>query len=171
MVYRLKHFIGEFIPRFNSSLKLFIMSLILLNILDAIQRYFFTEVDLLPYLFLSILVDSVAGIVRSYQHNLLNLHDALKKPMIKVIQYGCLLLIANTLAHANLFTHHADKYLDWLPRAAAVYLILMEFRSALQHLSGNKNIPVDSLNAIIDMILRKNRLNNNNTNKSNSKNK
>jgi phage-related holin len=153
------------------SLKLLIMTLIVINILEAIQKYFFTEIDLLPYLFLSILVDMVAGMVRAHLNGTLCVAEAFKKPVIKVIQYGCLLLIVNTLAHANLFTHEADKYLAWLPRAAAVYLILMEMRSALQHLSGNKNIPVDAINTIIDMMLRKNKLNNNNTDKSNNKNK
>lgn len=165
MVYRIKIYIAEFLDRLKLSLNLFIMTIIVLNILELVQKYFFTEVDLLPYLFLSILVDMVAGMVRAHQNNTLCVAEAVKKPVIKGIQYGCLLLIVNTLAHANLFTHTGNKYLDWLPRAAAVYLILMEFRSALQHLSGNKHIPVDAINGLIDIILRKNRLNNNNTNK------
>ena len=85
MVYRLKHLVGDFLHRMQMSLTLLIMTLIVLNILDFIQKYFFTEIDLLPYLFLSILVDMVAGMVRAHQNNTLCVAEAVKKPVIKVI--------------------------------------------------------------------------------------
>jgi hypothetical protein len=128
-----------------------------------VKKYFFTEITLLPYLFLAVMVDSVAGIVRAYRDNKLDLSEGTKKPIIKGIEYGCLLLIVNMLAHSDLFMTGDKSYLGWLPRAVCIYLILMEFRSALKHLSGNKNIPVDSLNTLIDLLLRRSRVKNNDT--------
>lgn len=153
--------------RLHKSQNLIFMTVLMLNILDLVKKYFFTEINLLPYLFLAVMVDSVAGIVRAYKENTLDLSNGLKKPIVKGIEYGCLLLIVNTLAHADIFAVHGKEYLGWLPRASCIYLILMEFRSALQHLSGNKNIPVDSLNSLIDIILRKSRLNKSNDTTSN----
>lgn len=150
--------ISHFLLRIEMSLNLLLMTLLTMTFLDLIKKYFFTELDLLPYLFLAVMVDSVAGIVRAYRDDTLDVGDGLKKPIIKGIEYGCLLLIVNMLAHSDLFTQGGKGYLGWLPRASCIYLILMEFRSALRHLSGNKNIPVDSLNHLIDILLRRNRL-------------
>lgn len=153
----------KIVIRFKMNLTILFMTLLMLNFLDLLKKYFFTEVDLLPYLFLAVLVDSVAGIVRAYKDDTLELSHGLKKPIVKGIEYGCFLLIVNTLAHASMFTHEGKTYLDWLPRASCIYLILMEFRSALKHLSGNKNIPVDSINTLVDIILRRSRIKNNDT--------
>lgn len=160
---RLRSILSDVILRFQMNSTLLFMTLLMLNILDLVKKYFFTEVNLLPYLFLAVMVDSVAGIVRAFKDNKLELSDGLKKPIIKGIEYGCFLLIVNTLAHAEMFTNDGKSYLDWLPRASCIYLILMEFRSALRHLSGNKNIPVDSINTLVDIILRRNRLHKNDT--------
>ena len=136
-------------------------------LLNLIQVYLYAEFDILPYLFVVILVDLITGLGKAVKNKEAVLSKGLRRTLDKVIQYGAFLIVTHVLAKPEI-SYPFSKHIAWLPKSAAIYLILVEMKSILENIYGaNKQIPTKGVLAIILTILKVNRLNKDNTNADN----
>jgi hypothetical protein len=147
------------------SAKLWLMSTIIVSILEFINKYIFHDWVYIKFLAIAMLLDLITGGRRAWLEGNLIISKGLRKTVDKGIQYFAFLIICHVLTYVQVEgqVHH---YLDWLPRVSCIYLILIEAKSVFENIYKidkklNLNYFITAVSALIKQIAPKNKDNTN----------
>jgi phage-related holin len=132
-------------------------------LLQFIAKYLYNEPEIFVFLCITMLLDLITGIRKANNNGEVMSSSGLRRTVNKAIQYLSFLVVTHIVSNEAIVGNLASS-IKWLPKAAGIYLILIEARSILENIYGqNKEIPVAAIIQFINRVLSRNKLSKNDT--------